>query len=254
LQSVEELLLNLILQRMIFLVKHLLFDLDGTLLPIDLDFFMKHYINALSTHFPEIPGDKFGEYLIASTMMMVKSLDPHLTNEEVFWSDFTSRITASRADLEPTIKYFYDQEFPKLKKHLTPTETPRQVLDYALQTGLSVTLATNPIFPRQAIVERLAWINCDEIPFKLITAFEDMHFCKPNRQYYEEIIARLKINAEECMMIGNDMEEDLVAAELGMKTCLLTDHLISRGKIGIKPDFQCSLKELPAVIKEITGN
>lgn len=235
------------------MIKHLLFDLDGTLLPIDLEFFMKHYIHALAVHFPNIPEKKFGAHLMASTMAMAKSLDPKLTNEEVFWTDFTERIGISRSELEPTFQRFYDHDFPKLKKHLTPTDTPRLVLDYALREGFSVTLATNPLFPLQAIVERLAWINCHEIPFRLITALEDMHFCKPNREYYQEIIDRLDLNPQECMMIGNDMEEDLVASYLGMKTCLITDHLISRGEIQVKPDFQCSLEELPLIIKEISS-
>jgi FMN phosphatase YigB (HAD superfamily) len=235
------------------MIKHLLFDLDGTLLPIDLDFFMTHYIHALATHFPSIPGKEFSDHLMASTMVMVKSLDPGLTNEEVFWADFTKRVGVSRTKLEPIFQNFYDQDFPKLKKHLTPTDTPRLVLDYAVREGLSVTLATNPIFPLQAIKERLAWINCHEIPFKLITALEDMHFCKPSREYYQEILDRLGLNPQECMMVGNDMEEDLVASYLGMKTCLITDHLISRGKIQVEPDYQCSLEELPVIIKEISS-
>ena len=105
------------------MIKHLLFDLDGTLLPIDLDFFMKHYIHALALHFPNIPKKEFCAQLMASTMAMVNSLDPNLTNEEVFWRDFTERMGISRPELEPIFQRFYDRDFPKLKKHLSPTDT-----------------------------------------------------------------------------------------------------------------------------------
>ncbi|HBG17285.1 MAG TPA: HAD family hydrolase, partial [Firmicutes bacterium] len=75
--------------------------------------------------------------------------------------------------------------------------------------------------------------------------------CKPNPNYYREILDLLQAKAEECLMIGNDIEEDIVASVLGIKTCLVTDRLISRGKLKIEPDYTCSIIELNNIIDQI---
>lgn len=232
-----------------FMIKHLFFDLDGTLLPIDLDFFFQDYLVTLSARFATAIEPKvFQDKLLASTMVMIKSNDPNLTNEEVFWQDFPARIGMTRAILEPIFRDFYAHEYRTLGNNLPPAGPVRTLLASALEQGFSVTIATNPVFPRDAIIERLSWINCHDLPYLLVTSMEKMHFCKPNPNYYREILDLLKVKPEECMMIGNDVEEDMVAAELGMKTCLVTDRLISRGKTKLTPDYTCRLAELPQVL------
>lgn len=231
------------------MIKHLLFDLDGTLLPIDLTFFFENYLATLSAKFTGvIAEEEFKAKLLASTMAMVKNEDPALTNEEVFWQDFPARIGFPRSFLEPVFLDFYHHEYRLLRKNLPPSGPVRALLTSAFGQGYSVTIATNPIFPRYALEERLAWINCHDFPYRLITSMERMHFCKPNPGYYREILDLLGAKAEECLMIGNDMEEDMVAGLLGLKTCLVTDRLINRGKIKIKPDYTCRLVELPQII------
>ncbi|NLM37772.1 MAG: HAD family hydrolase [Firmicutes bacterium] len=231
------------------MIKHLLFDLDGTLLPIDLDFFFRDYLSALSARFTAtIAPPVFQEKLLASTMAMVRNNDPALTNEEVFWQDFPARIGLSRAFLEPIFRDFYTHEYRALGDHLPPAGPVRTILTSALAQGFSITIATNPVFPGHAIMERLSWINCHDLPYRLVTSMEKMHFCKPNPNYYREVLALLEAQAVECMMIGNDEEEDMVAACLGMKTCLVTDRLIRGGKTTIKPDYTCRLAELPRIL------
>ena len=58
------------------MIKHLLFDLDGTLLPIDLDFFFRDYLLTLSNKFDQTINQKeFMEKLLASTMVMIENKD-----------------------------------------------------------------------------------------------------------------------------------------------------------------------------------
>ena len=47
-------------------------------------------------------------------------------------------------------------------------------------------------------------------------------------EYYKEILAKLDLKAEECVMVGNDVNEDMVAEKLGMKVFLLTDCIINK--------------------------
>ncbi|HHT48010.1 MAG TPA: HAD family hydrolase [Firmicutes bacterium] len=234
------------------MIKHLLFDLDGTLLPIDLDFFFDNYLTALSAKFSTvIAEEEFKAHLLASTMAMVKNDDPTLTNEEVFWQDFPKRIGFPRSFLEPVLLKFYNHEYRLLGENLPPAGPVRTLLTSVFQLGFSVTIATNPIFPLYALEERLAWINCHDFPYRLITSMEQMHYCKPNPNYYRELLDLLGAKAEECMMIGNDIEEDMVAGLLGLKTCLVTDRLINRGRLRVKPDYTCLLVELPQMINQL---
>ena len=52
--------------------------------------------------------------------------------------------------------------------------------------------------------------------------------CKSNPSYYLEITSRLNVAPEECLMVGNDVTEDMAAKSAGMEVFLLTDCLINR--------------------------
>lgn len=227
------------------MIRYLLVDLDGTLLPIDLSFFFERYLNALTPHFKEwVDAPLFIRNIIASTQKMIESSDESLTNETVFWTDFPVRMERTREELEPVFTRFYTEEFPSLRQHVAETSKARELLQKALDLGLEIILATNPIFPEFVIRERLRWINCEDLPFKWITSLENMHYCKPNPLYFKEIADTLGISPSECLMVGNDMEEDLPAAMIGMKTFLVTEFLIDRGIGKIAPDGRGTITDL----------
>ena len=70
----------------------LLFDLDGTLLPMDLDAFLKAYFNCVSRKFAHLlPPDKLVSDILHGTAAMVKDCDRRFTNREVFWASFSAR-------------------------------------------------------------------------------------------------------------------------------------------------------------------
>ena len=236
------------------MIRYLLADLDGTLLPIDLSFFFERYLNALTPHFQDwTDAPLFIKHLMASTMKMVQDSDPTLTNADVFWNDFPVRMGRDREELEPVFNNYYSTDFPKLKQYVPELSLARELMDKALDLGLELIIATNPIFPEMVIHERLKWIDCADLPLKFVTSLENMHYCKPNPLYFQEIIDRLSIQPDECLMVGNDMEEDLPAGLVGIKTFLVTDFLIDRGSGQFTPDYQGTLKELidrlPELIK-----
>ncbi len=88
-------------------------------------------------------------------------------------------------------------------------------------------VATNPIFPKKAILHRIKWAGFDPEDFMHITSYEESHYCKPKIQFYEEILKKINKIPEECMMVGNNVEEDLIAGELGIKTYLIEDFIIN---------------------------
>ena len=101
------------------------------------------------------------------------------------------------------------------------------------EKGITVGLATNPIFPAIATESRIRWAGLDPEDFAFYTTYENIGLCKPNPDYYREAAARAGVSPEECLMVGNDIEEDMVACEkAGMRGFLLTDCLIDRKGTG----------------------
>ena len=75
---------------------------------------------------------------------------------------------------------------------------------------------------------RIRWAGLEPGDFELYTTYENSRHCKPNPEYYRDILRSLDCRAEDCLMVGNDAEEDLAAAQLGMEVFLLTDCLINK--------------------------
>ena len=86
------------------MIKNVLFDLDGTLLPMDQDEFIKSYFSHLVMKFVPLGYDK--DKLIKSvfngTMAMVQN-DGKMSNEDVFWD--TAAATYSPAILDDKDKF-----------------------------------------------------------------------------------------------------------------------------------------------------
>lgn len=233
-----------------------LFDLDGTLLPMNIDIFLKQYFIALTKRFAVgIDPDMFNKALVASVMQIVKNDDPEKTNKEIFLEEFFQRVPLKKEKIVPEFDEFYLREFPKLKDQiqLELKDWPaKELIAEFFSRGYQVVIATNPLFPLLAIEERLKWVGLLDYPYKLITAYEEMHFCKPNPNYFREICEKIDVHPSECLMIGNDMEEDLPASLIGMKTFIVEDFLIDRGKNQFTPDGRGSFLDLYRAVKERT--
>lgn len=233
------------------MLETILFDLDGTLLPINTDQFVRHYMKALAAHAGHIvPPAKLVEQVMASTHCMIGNTDPALTNARVFAADFFPKVGKTEAELMPVFDEFYRDKFPDLKS--TCPGLPglaRDVVQTAVDSGYEIVLATNPLFPCVAIEERMRWIGVDDMPWRLITTYEEMHACKPQPAYFREVLEKIGRAPEECLMVGNDVDEDGVAGKLGMQVYFVTDFLINRkdtplspGRSGTLADFLERLK------------
>ncbi|TYP56704.1 HAD family hydrolase [Thermosediminibacter litoriperuensis] len=236
-------------------MRTLLFDLDGTLLPLDTDEFIGNYMKMLSYELKDlIPPELFVKKLIDSTYAMIHNLDPSKTNKEVFWEHFFKSLDCDKTAVLSRVDEFYIRKFPDLCRVVKKNPLPYRILKEAERLGYELVIATNPIFPEIAIRERLRWINADNIPYRLITTYENMHFAKPHVEYYGEILNIIGADPRECVMVGNDVDEDLIAAELGIKTFLVTDHMINRNNRKPNPDYSGTLEDLFYFIKSLEVN
>lgn len=210
-------------------VKAVLFDLDGTLLPMDQDVFVKAYFKGIAKRLSKIGYDP--EKLIGAiwqgTGAMIKN-DGSKTNEEAFWECFSDIYGEDKREDEPYFEDFYRSDFQKVKDVCGFNENSKKIIDMLKENGIRCILATNPIFPGIATESRIRWAGLSPDDFELYTTYENIGYCKPNPEYYKEILRRIELDAEECVMIGNDVSDDMVAQSLGMKTFLLTDDLINK--------------------------
>ncbi len=209
--------------------RYALFDLDGTLLPMDTDRFLEQYVRSITPHFSHLvdPG-LFSRQLMASSYATIGNPDPALTNQEKFMADFFPKIGCRPEELMPLFERFYRQHFCGLSQHTNPSPLARQLVQAALEQGYRIVLATNPIFPQEAVEQRMDWAGVADLPWQLVTSYEQTHFCKPNPSYFAEVLQLLSADPADCLHFGNDMDEDMAARELGVPVVIVEDCLINR--------------------------
>lgn len=233
-------------------IKHILFDLDGTLLPMDQDEFVKFYMPLLAKSYIEagvqVDPKEFIGAVWKGYEAMVKN-DGSRTNREAFWSYTEELLPISPEESEKLALCFYDGDFNQAARAPSPSPFSDQIVKTARGRGLHTYLATNPVFPRCATLNRIRWAGMDAEDFELITTYEDQRYCKPNVEYFRTILEELKLDPAECLMVGNDVEEDLVIRKLGVKTYLVTDTMENKKGLPIHTDYMGSLEELLEFIR-----
>lgn len=233
-------------------IKVILFDLDGTLLPMDQDIFAKTYLGLLAKKVAVLgyEPEKFIGGIWAGTKAMVKNTG-ECTNEQIFWKTFCSLFSEDARKDEPYFDEYYRNEFQTVKNVCGFNEKARETVLKIKEMGYRVALATNPLFPRIATQSRIRWAGLEENDFELYTTYENSSFCKPNLDYYRFICEKLSVTPEECLMVGNDVSEDMIAEKLNMKVFLLTDCLINKNNEDISKYPHGSFDELLSYIEEI---
>ncbi len=209
------------------MLRAVLFDLDDTLLGNSMDEFLPVYFDALTRYLEhQVPPERLIPHLMRGTEAMDAHEHVGLTNEEAFAAAFYPGVEADRSVLEPAFERFYADEFPKLRSFTCERPEARVLVERALDEGLQVVVATNPMFPRVAVEHRLSWagVPVDEYDYALVTTYETMHATKSDVAYYREILSRIEREAGECLMVGDSWELDMVpASAVGMHVYWITD-------------------------------
>ena len=207
----------------------LLFDLDDTLLDTNMDAFIPAYFQALSKHlFDRVAPDLMLRALMHGTSLMNESADPTHTLQEVFEADFYPKLGIPKEEVVDAIEDFYDNVFPAIGKHTTRRPDAVPLINWALNSGYRVAIATDPLFPRKATYHRLRWAGFDPEQFELVSSFENFHFTKTHSAYYAEVLGQLGWPDGPVLMVGNDIQRDLIPAhKLGLKTYFIDGEATS---------------------------
>ncbi|MCB9110137.1 MAG: DinB family protein [Anaerolineales bacterium] len=198
----------------------ILLDLDDTLLNTNQDVFVPAYFQALSTQLaPHLDSSKVARALLTSTNSMNQSEDTSRTLSEVFEDAFYPQLGIRKRELDSSIQEFYEQVFPTLKSVTSPNPHAKPFVEWALSKSYRLIVATDPLLPRAATFHRIRWAGLDPRQFELVSTFEDFHFSKTHAAYYAEVLGRVGWQDGPVIMVGNDMERDILPAQrLGLAT------------------------------------
>ena len=210
-------------------IKAVLFDLDGTLLPMDQDMFTKGYfkflVKKMAPHGYE--PQALIDSIWAGTAAMVKN-NGLQNNEDAFWKRFAELQGDRVYEHKPLFEEFYRVDFQEAKAFCGYDPEAAEAVQKIKEAGFRTALATNPIFPLTATESRIKWAGLEPEEFEFYTTYENIGYCKPNPLYYKEVVKRLHLEPKDCLMAGNDVDEDMIAETTGMHVFLLTDCMINK--------------------------
>jgi len=218
----------------------LLFDLDDTLLDTNMDAFIPAYFQALGKHLEKRAAPELMlRALVRGMNLMNESNDPTRTLQDIFEMDFYARLGIPKVDLSDALEDFYDNVFPSIGMHTQQRPDAVPLIEWAFSKGYRIAIATDPLFPPKATYERLRWAGLDPEQFELVSTQENFHFTKTHPAYYAEVLGQLGWPNGPVLMVGNDVQRDLVSAhKLGLKTYFID------GEAGTSPGFEAGRGKL----------
>lgn len=234
-------------------IKSIFLDLDNTLLPIDEKAFYRLYFGGMGQYFSQfgIQADALLNAVMKGTDAM-RSNQSINTNEVVFWKTFDQFLPNQHPLFKDHIQAFYREYFPKVQVASKRDVRALQLIQKLQQHNLRLFLATNPLFPSMATHQRVAWAGLSVDMFEKITTMENAYRCKPNPDYFQQLLDEFALSPSETLMIGNDWIEDTAAEKVGIQTFIVSDNAMKEKPNDVKATL-LSLDALLNVIDTIIG-
>lgn len=237
-------------------LKAVVFDMDDTLLSINLSAFIAMYAMDEADLLAKISRKRtftlFSAY--ASAMLDLNNAERDegdtRTNFRYFFDALETRCGLPYSD--PAVLDaldFYEREILPRKNDRVVSARPREGAQKAVETvldhGYRIALLTNPSFSRACIECRMAWGDMLDMPFELVTTWENSTRCKPDVGYYREALDKLGLAPEETLMVGNDPKRDFPAASFGLQTAYVGMGTPKRALwCGSMADFAANFNEI----------
>lgn len=244
------------------MLEAVLLDLDNTLILFDETAFYLRYMERIIPFFDDLlPGEQFRERLLRGIRALRKN-DGQISNQDFFLDVFCDGYVDRRQTIWERFMHFYDTEYEKIPVEVLRPMGLESVIAQLEGQGLTLVVATNPLFPQVAQEKRLAWAGLDPRRFALLTHLENMRYVKPRQEYYQQICAMIAVPPERCLMVGNDSVNDMIAGSVGLKTFLATEagvidyRAVTKGRDPREgehhpADFSGPLAEVPAAVAQL---
>ena len=231
-----------------------LFDLDGTLLQVEMRSFIPRYIAGYHACCSDLVDyDLLQRAMRAGIHLLLETECGTRSNEDRLFTFLASRIGQDESLLRERFARFLDTGIEPLADAIIGIPEAVSLLECCRQAQVPLVLATNPVFPKVLIEARCRWAGLDLNHFALLTSFENSRYCKPQSGYFIEVAAKLGVDPRECLMVGNDTSHDLSATEVGMTTWLVDAYLQERDGPSWEPDYRGSHQELLDFLSSLIG-
>ena len=209
------------------MIKAVLFDLDDTLLRLNLTAFVARYVAGASRLLASVartsPVSLGVPYVRAFLAMDAQDREDSLTNERLFNQTIleTTGIPLDDPVIADLMTYYETEIVPGFAGGVVaarPVTGAREAIETVHDAGLICALATNPTFSLACDRARMGWAGVDESDFALVSTYSNSTRCKPSVRYYQEFANQLGVRLEECLMVGNDAVRDIVRDGCGLRT------------------------------------
>ncbi len=222
-----------------------LFDLDGTLLQVEMRSFIPRYVAGFHACCSDLVAYDSLQYAMrAGIHLLLETEDGSCSNETRLFAFLAEKLALDESLLRERFARFLATGIEPLADAVQPIAEAVQLLEYCRQAQIPVALATNPVFPQELIEARCRWAGLDVGCFELLTSLENSHYCKPQIGYFNEIAHRLGVDSRDCLMVGNDTSHDLSATAAGMTTWLVDTYLFERGDSAWTADHRGDHRQL----------
>ncbi|WP_165248090.1 HAD family hydrolase [Adlercreutzia sp. ZJ141] len=237
------------------------FDLDGTLLPMEIEEFLKGYFTSLAAFVAArgFDAQTFSAAVSAGVKAMIKSPSDQ-TNDQAFWETFFSFVDRDAANWAALLDHYYETEFGKLGATCGNDPNVARAVRALVNKGYPLIVATMPLFPPRAVVWRLQWAGLDANDFVRITTYDNSTSVKPKPAYCAENLAACGLSGKDVLMVGNNTLEDMSFAGLGCDMYIVTDNLLDpvsfpleTVKHGTRADFAVWAEALPVCVNPAVG-
>ena len=200
--------------------KHLLLDLDGTLIYSGTFLTQIGFIRRILPQIKGHRGWRKAWKALKESSQILKIPSKTQTNEERLIEVFQNNLHLTREKAKEALHVSLLDVFPKLEKHFGEMKGAAEFTRWA-KDRYSLTLTTNPVWPVELVHMRMRWGGIDPALFESITTADRMHACKPLPEYYQEVLALENFEAKDCILIGNERKMDLPATAVGIAVFLI---------------------------------
>ena len=209
------------------MIRAVLFDLDDTLLRLNLTAFVARYVAGATTLLAQaarMTAPSVGSAYVRGFLAIdAQDRTDSLTNEQLFNQVFLARTGIPLDDpvIHDLVDYYESAIVPGYSGGVVaarPVEGAREAVEKVHDLGLICALATNPTFSLACDRARMGWAGVSEDDFVLVSTFSNSTRSKPSAQYYQEFANALGVRLEECLMVGNDATRDFARPECGLRT------------------------------------
>jgi FMN phosphatase YigB (HAD superfamily) len=234
------------------MIKAVLLDLDDTLLGCADRVFVPEYLRLVDQYLLQRwDYPQFSQVLRRFIRAAGEPRDVRQTNADLAESIIVQATRRTPDEIRAAFADFYARVYPRLINCVEPVPLAVELFNTLRGQDYAIVIATNPLYPAEAIRQRLVWAGLpgDLTEYTLVTHSENMHFAKPDPAYYAEIVARVGVEPDEALMVGDSITNDMQPAE----TVGLSTYHAASGELTGKPEAgrrSGSLGDLLALVQQ----